>query len=217
MDQAKHPSSQNPLDHAMIAEGLRFLCSIDEDLARLHDRNGPPPLWGREPGFPTLVHIILEQQVSLESANSAFKKLKDASPIVTPQNFVTLSDDQLKRIGFSRQKAGYCRELANVILAGKFDLEALATLDDINAREALLKMKGIGTWTADIYLLMVLLRQDIWPSTDLALISAMQEVKRLPARPSKDKMSELAMPWRPWRAVAARLLWHQYLSSRNRS
>jgi DNA-3-methyladenine glycosylase II len=171
-------------------------------------------MWAREPGFPTLVHIILEQQVSLASARAAFTKLTQAAAPLTPQAFLRFDDDQLKAIGFSRQKAAYCHGLAEAILQGRLDLEALATLPDEDVRAALLAQKGIGPWTADIYLLMVLLRPDVWPAGDLALALAYQRLKGYPVRPGTQELAAIAEGWRPWRAVAARLLWHHYLNPR---
>lgn len=197
----------------MLAKGVAFLSASDPDLARIHQQRGLPPMWAREPGFATLVHIILEQQVSLASARAAFEKLKLAIPDVTPQAFLGLSAVELKRIGFSQQKAGYCRGLALLIEQRALDLEQLAGLEDEAVRAALVQVKGIGVWTANIYLLMVLLRPDIWPAGDLALIHALQKVKRLPARPGPEELEQITRPWRPWRSVAARLLWHEYLSA----
>ncbi|MGD9899923.1 MAG: DNA-3-methyladenine glycosylase [Calditrichaceae bacterium] len=170
-------------------------------------------MWNRDPGFSTLVHIILEQQVSLASAKAAFDKLRDTIKSVTPANFTTLNDVELKAVGFSRQKALYCRNLANSILNGQIDLDGLNILDEETARKELLKLKGIGLWTADIYLLMALRRSDIWPDGDLALQTALQKLKSFSKRPSRDEMIDMAQPWRPWRAVAARMIWHYYLSN----
>jgi len=202
------------LNQESLVQGLDFLNKIDPDLAGTHLRLGPPPLWAREPGFPTLVHIILEQQVSLASARAAFTKLQQAAGQITPATFLKFEPDELKRIGFSRQKAAYCRILATTILNRELDLDSLGRLDDASARSTLIRVKGIGPWTADIYLLMVLLRPDSWPSGDLALAVALQELKGLPSRPSPVELERIASPWRPWRAVAARLLWHSYLHKR---
>lgn len=217
-----NPASQPwPLSQETLAQGVAFLSRVDQDFARIAVQLGHPPLWARQPGFPTLVHIILEQQVSLASARAAFIKLQArtlaatlGTPGVTPATFLTLADDELKQIGFSRQKAGYCRELARSLLSNEIDLDALDGLDDPAARLALMKIKGIGPWTADIYLLMALLRPDIWPAGDLAIAAALQELKGLPSRPDPAELDRIALPWRPWRAVAARLLWHYYLSER---
>jgi DNA-3-methyladenine glycosylase II len=195
-----------------LARGLRVLAERDPDLARILADLGPPPLWAREPGFPTLIHIILEQQVSLASARAAYGRLLAAAAPLTPLRFLELDDPTLKEIGFSRQKSGYGRGLARAIVEGRLDLAALGGMDDGAARAALTQIKGIGPWTADIYLLMALRRPDIWPTGDLALAAAVQRVKGLRARPTEDELEEIGARWRPWRAVAARLLWHYYLS-----
>ena len=201
------------LDETSLAQSLATLAQRDADLARIIQRLGPPPLWPRQPGFPTLVHIILEQQVSLASARAAFDRLCASADPLTPQRFLELTSAELKQIGFSRQKTAYCRGLAGAILAGSLDLESLNKLEDAPARQSLQHIKGIGPWTADIYLLMALRRPDIWPAGDLALIAAVQRAKRLPVRPPDSvTMETIANGWRPWRAVAARVLWHDYLN-----
>lgn len=192
--------------------GLQTLSSRDLDLERILDRLGPPPMWSREPGFPTLVWIILEQQVSLASARAAFERLLSAASPLTPEKFLTFDDPTLKTIGFSRQKTRYCRELSRSILDGLLDLEQLGSADDSTVRERLIRIKGIGPWTAEIYLLMALCRPDAWPTGDLALASALQRVKGLPELPTPAVMEAVGENWRPWRAVAARLLWHFYLN-----
>jgi DNA-3-methyladenine glycosylase II len=132
----------------------------------------------------------------------------------TPEGFLKLSEVQMRALGFSRQKANYTRLLANAILRREFNLHKLHKLEDQLAREHLMTLKGIGNWTADIYLLSALRRPDIWPVGDLALATAVQEVKRLRKRPSPEKLESMSAPWRPWRAVAARLFWHAYLCKR---
>jgi DNA-3-methyladenine glycosylase II len=195
-----------------LACGLRHLADRDPDLAQILEVLGPPPMWAREPGFPTLVHIILEQQVSLASARAAYDRLLVAATPLTPGGFLKLDDARLKAIGFSRQKTAYGRHLARAIVEGQLDLEALEAMDDAAARSALIQIKGIGPWTADIYLLMALRRPDVWPSGDLALVAAVQRIKGLASRPTPEEMDAHGEHWRPWRAVAARLLWHYYLS-----
>jgi DNA-3-methyladenine glycosylase II len=200
------------LTNESLTAGCAWLAAHDPDLARIYRNLGAPPLWEREPGFATLVHIILEQQVSLASARAALVKLQAASGVITPESFLRFADAELKQIGFSRQKAGYCRGLAQSILSGETDLERIAGLADESARTALLHIKGVGPWTANIYLLMVLLRPDIWPAGDLALEVAWQRLTKLERHPTKEQLAEIAARWRPWRAAAARLLWHYYLS-----
>lgn len=211
------PTNHQALTEASLRRAARALAARDADLGRVLERLGPPPLWAREPGFPTLVHIILEQQVSLASARAAFGRLLALASPLTPQSFLALDAAALRAAGFSRQKAAYCRHLAALIDAGELKLGRLARLGDEEARGELLKVKGVGPWTADIYLLMALRRPDVWPSGDLALAVAAHGVKQLSARPTYAQLDALAHAWRPYRAVAARLLWHHYLDSRQSS
>ena len=200
------------LTEASLHDAVGELARRDPDLGAVVARYGPPPLWAREPGFPTLVLLILEQQVSLASARAAYNRLEAATGTVTPASLLALADEELRAVGFSRQKTGYARALAAAILDGAFDPDILPELDDDGVRRELTALKGIGPWTAEIYLLMVLRRPDVWPIGDLALATAAQQVKGLAARPTPAALAELAEPWRPWRAVAARVLWHHYLS-----
>jgi DNA-3-methyladenine glycosylase II len=204
------------LTEATLLHAVEHLTQIDPDLAEIVARFGPPPLWAREPGFPTLVLMILEQQVSLASARAAYDRLAAATGEITPASVLQLDDATLRTIGFSRQKTAYTRHLAAAIEEGHFDPQALATMDDEGVRRALIALKGIGPWTAEVYLLMALGRPDAWPHYDLGLIVAAQEIKALPQRPSPQELESLAEPWRPYRAVAARILWHHYLSTRTR-
>ena len=193
------------------------LATRDGDLQGVLEKYGRPPLWVREPGFPSLVYIILEQQVSLASARAAYQRLLAATNPLTPARFLRLTDAELKTVGFSRQKTLYTRLLADALLQGHFDLRLLHDLDDEAARKMLIALKGIGNWTADVYLLSALGRPDIWPTGDLALATAVQEVKRLRRCPSPEKLEKMGTPWRPYRAVAARLFWHAYLSKRGQN
>jgi DNA-3-methyladenine glycosylase II len=202
------------LTPATLAQAVEWLAGRDEALAHIFQRYGLPPMWPREPGFSTLIHIILEQQVSLASARAAFERLGAAVVPLTPQSFLTLDDLQLKAIGFSRQKTHYGRELARAVLSGKLDLASLAQWDDEAVRIELKQIKGIGDWTVDIYLLMALQRPDVFPKSDLALLIAAQRVKELDLRPTPTELETLAENWRPFRAIAARLLWHFYLSEK---
>jgi DNA-3-methyladenine glycosylase II len=205
------------LDQHRFESAVKTLVLQDDDLAGVITTYGPPPLWVREPGFPTLVYIILEQQVSLASAKAAFDRLNVAVRSLTPRGFLKLTDSELLRIGFSRQKTLYTRLLAESLSRRHFDLRYLHDLHDDAARKMLTAFKGIGNWTADIYLLSALRRPDIWPVGDLALATAVQEVKQLRKRPSPERLEKLGQPWRPYRAVAARLFWHAYLSKRGQN
>jgi DNA-3-methyladenine glycosylase II len=205
------------LSDEFFAEAVGELAQRDPDLAAVIKRYGTPPLWVREPGFPTLVYIILEQQVSLASARALYERLQQTVRPFTPGRFLKLTETKMRGLGFSRQKARYTRLLADSIQRRQLDLRLLHDLHDDHVREKLLALKGIGPWTADIYLLSALRRPDIWPVGDLALATAVQEVKRLRKRPSAEKLERMSAPWRPWRAVAARLFWHAYLSKRRQN
>jgi DNA-3-methyladenine glycosylase II len=202
------------LDEQFFAHAAGKLSERDADLAAVIGKYGLPPLWTREPGFPALVYIILEQQVSLASARALYGRLQDAVRPLTPGRFLRLTEAEMRRLGFSRQKAHYSRLLAEAIHRKQFALHKLHELEDEIVREQLTSLKGIGDWTADIYLLSALRRPDIWPTGDLALATAVKEVKRLRKRPSPEKLESVSAPWRPWRAVAARLFWHAYLCKR---
>ncbi|MEN6409656.1 MAG: DNA-3-methyladenine glycosylase 2 family protein [Anaerolineaceae bacterium] len=201
-----------PLSDATLLTDCRKVAQRDPDLAEALARFGFPPLWARPQGCPTLVHIILEQQVSLESAQAAFDRLRSAAGILTPQRFLEFDDAALKTIGFSRQKTGYVRQLAQALLDGELDLAELADMDDEAVRAALIRMKGIGLWTANTYLLMALLRPDVLPSGDRALVLAVQRVKRLPTCPTSIELEAMSQSWRPWRSAAVRIFWQFYLN-----
>ncbi len=194
-----------------LGRAVGLVARADPDLAAVVEEHGRPPLWARRPGFPTLVQIILEQQVSLASARAAFARLEAAAAPITPDSFLALDDRALLAIGFSRQKAHYCRSLAREVTTGALDLAALAEAGTGEARARLLALRGVGPWTADIYLLMALGHRDVWPAGDLALAKAMRSVKALDEIPGREEQARLAEAWRPWRSVAARLLWHHYL------
>jgi DNA-3-methyladenine glycosylase II len=205
------------LTETALAAAVDELVARDPDLAGIVARHGPPPLWDRAPGFPTLIHIVLEQQVSLASARAAFDRLTAAVDPLTASAFLALTDAQLLAVGFSRQKARYGRALAEAIESGALDLGALEAVDDDAVHAALQAVPGIGPWTSTIYLLMVLLRPDLWPVGDIALAASVGEVKGLGRRPDAAEMADLGEAWRPWRSVAARLFWHDYLARRGRA
>jgi DNA-3-methyladenine glycosylase II len=208
---------QRRLTQGELASAVDELARRDADLAGIVARHGPPPLWNREPGFATLLHVILEQQVSLASAQAAFDRLRAVADPLTPARFLELTDAELLAIGFSRQKARYGRALAEAIRTGALDLDSLDALEDHAVHQVLQSVPGIGPWTSTIYLLMVLLRPDLWPAGDIALAESVGEVKGLGRRPDPAEMATLGEAWRPWRSVAARLFWHDYLARRGRS
>ncbi|WP_136805882.1 DNA-3-methyladenine glycosylase family protein [Desulfosediminicola flagellatus] len=194
-------------------EVITKLTRIEPSFAEILALHGPPPLWKRKEGFPTLIRIILEQQVSLASAKAAFDRLVISSGTVTPTRFLEFTDDELKAIGFSRQKTAYGRHLSRSIIGGSVELENLDHLTDDEIRQTLTQVKGIGIWTANIYLLMAMQRADIWPKGDIALAAAYKQIKNLDKRPTNDEMVIISNQWKPYRSVAARLLWHSYLSA----
>ncbi len=202
------------LNKKSLEKAVEYLEVKDRQLKLVISKFGPPPLWKREEGFKTLIHIILEQQVSLASAKAAYEKLLKKRGSITPVNFLKLSDVELKLIGFSRQKTSYSRNLAEAIITERLNLTELSDLNDTQAKEQLMSIKGIGPWTADIYLLIALGRPDIWPNGDIALASAVQKLKGVASRPSFEELNRMSLKWKPWRAVAARILWHYYLSER---
>ena len=202
------------LNKKSLIEAVEYLEVRDQQLKLAVSKFGPPPLRQREEGFKTLIYIILEQQVSLASAKAVYEKLLKKIGSITPVNFLKLSDSELKLIGFSRQKASYSRILAEAIITEHLNLTRLSDLNDPQAKEQLMNIKGIGPWTADIYLLMALGRPDIWPNGDMALASAVQKLKGAASRPSFEELNRMSLKWKPWRAVAARILWHYYLSER---
>jgi DNA-3-methyladenine glycosylase II len=200
------------LSEATLAAAAHHLAKRDKDLALILTTYGPPPLWARPQGFPTLLRIILEQQVSLASADSMFQRLKKNIIPLTARRFLELGEPHLKSLGLTRQKTAYCLHLSESLVEKRISLARLARMDDINARASLMALKGIGPWSADIYLLMALRRPDIWPTNDLALSTAAARVKSLKRKPDSNELSKIAEKWRPYRSVAARMLWQYYLA-----
>ena len=194
--------------------GVDVLAERDSDLYRIRDRLGYPPIWAREPGFASLVHIILEQQVSIKAAATMFQRLASHLGSVTPELVQKAGESELRQVGLTRQKARYCVELANRVASGALELLKLDTLDDAQGRSHLLDIPGLGPWTVDVYYMMALRRANVWPQGDLALASALQDIKQLEARPTRDEQLVFAEQWKPWRAVAARMLWMHYLDAR---
>ncbi len=192
---------------------FRHLMQTDSDLARALAEVGPPPPRTRPVGFAGLVRIILAQQISAAAAATLWQRLSGAIDPFTPEKFARLSVDRLRALGLSRQKAAYAAGLASDIEARRVDLSFVHAADDEAAIAALTSVKGIGRWSAEIYLLFALRRPDVWPAGDLALAIAVQRLKRLRRRPDPDRLRHLAEPWRPYRSAAARLLWHYYAAA----
>ena len=196
-----------------LAEGVEFLCSKDAHLNSIVERLGAPPQWYRKPGFRTLLYLILEQQVSLASARAIWNKLiafQQSEP--NPVRFLKLTDEELRSIGFSRQKIRYGRLLSETIISGKIKLDQLQRLDDADVHAKLTSITGIGRWTADVYMMEAMRRADIWPVGDLALVASVTEVLGLQVRPNEAALEIIGAKFKPWRSVAARIFWNHYLS-----
>ena len=209
----------------MKKEELRFnkvnlssLCDLlskkDQHLKIIIEQYGYPPLWTRPATFPTLIQIILEQQVSLASAKAAFVKLKEKLVIITPKKLLLLTDGEMKACYFSRQKMVYARHLAEAIITKQLNLEKLSLMPDEKLREELKRIKGIGDWTVDVYLLFALQRTDIFPTGDLAMINAFKEIKQMKKQVTKEEIIALSESWKPHRSIATMLLWHYYIQKR---
>jgi DNA-3-methyladenine glycosylase II len=195
-----------------LEEGIAFLCAREPVFAAIAARAGVPRFPLREPGFGTLLHIILEQQVSIEAAAAMYARLRSLCRPLDPRRFLELDEATLKSCGFSRQKTLYARGLAEALRDRRIDLQSLAALGDDDALATLTSLKGIGPWTAEVYLLFALGRTDIWPAADLGLQLGLQHALALEARPSTLETRRMAEPWRPWRSVAACLVWKDYLT-----
>lgn len=194
------------------------LVADDPVLARAVDAHGPPPDWRRPPGFATLVLQVLEQQVSLGAAAAHFDRLRQtAGGVVMPRSVLALDNAQLRGAGVSRQKARYLRALATAIEESELDLDAVAAADDATARTMLMQVPGIGAWTADVHLLFVLCRPDLFPVGDRALQVGVAELLDLAPTPGPETLGEIAARWSPHRSAAARIVWHAYLSRRGRT
>jgi DNA-3-methyladenine glycosylase II len=190
------------------------LARKDKELKAIIKQHGHPPMWVRPATFQSLILFILEQQVSLASAYAAFKKLKQKTGFVTPSKILSLTDAELRACYFSRQKIVYARELAKAIQLKQLNLKKLSVAVDDEVRMELKKIKGIGDWTVDVYLMHALQRTDLFPLGDIALVNSLKEVKKLPKHTSKEKMLEIAEPWRPYRTIASMILWHGYIVKR---
>lgn len=202
---------KHPLSNSVLAEGIGRLAQVDPDVARALARVGYPEPRQREPGFATLLRIMVAQQLSTRSAAAIWSRVEQAcKPQVTAERFLDLDDAALKAIGFSRQKTAYGRNLAEAVAGGALDLEALATAREEDAVAAIATLRGFGRWSAEIYLLFALGRADAFPVDDLGLQVGMQRLKRLTTRPTRKDMVELAEPWRPVRGCGAIFLWHFY-------
>jgi DNA-3-methyladenine glycosylase II len=190
------------------------LCRIDKELNSVIKQHGHPPMWTRPATFQTLILFILEQQVSLASAYAAFKKLKEKIGYVTPSKILSLTDAELRSCYFSRQKIIYARELAKAVQSKQLRLHKFSNAHEDEIRVELKKIKGIGDWTVDVYLMHSLQRSDLFPLGDIALVNSLKETKQLHPAVTREDMLAIAEPWRPYRTIASMILWHSYIQKR---
>ena len=200
-----------PLTDETMISAARELERRHGEIAGIVATYGIPPLWQRAQGFETLVYIILEQQVSLASARAIYRRLKDRITSFTPEIYLAFSDETLREIGLSRQKIRYTKNLAQALATDQLVLEELPGLENEAVRHRLTAISGIGDWTATIYLMMALRHPDVWPQGDRALAVAVQKVNGLDTTPDQNLLTAIGEEYRPWRSVAARLYWFQYL------
>jgi DNA-3-methyladenine glycosylase II len=204
-------SFQKEIHNIVNESDITDLTASDDIIASIYRRHHAPPNWSRPPGFISLSKIILEQQVSLASAQAHFLKLNEYIGEFTPANILRLTDAEMLSSHISRQKATYLRGLSAAVLNGGIDLEKLSGLDESDIRRQLVNMKGIGNWTADIYLMFCLQAKDIFPIGDIAIVNTMKELT--PAK-TKEEILQLSERWRPFRSLASYFLWHHYLEER---
>lgn len=205
------------LDKTSLQSAAKRLAKKDDMLDAALRIGGPPKLWKRPATFATFVRIILEQQVSLASAWNTYRRLESLcdKKRVTPIAVDTLGVDRLKEIGFSRQKARYTTVLAENCLSRRFKIRPLVSAPDDEVRGAIVSQLGMGDWTADMFLLLALTRSDVFPIGDLAIVNGMAELSG-GERLTGDDLLQRAEPWRPYRSVAARLVWGAYLQIRGK-
>ena len=195
---------------------LNLLVVQDPDMARILEQAGPLPWRSRAPGFPGLLQAIVAQLISNAAASAIWNRLRAVPGALDPAGLLALPDDPLRAAGLSRPKVAHARALATAFLDGTLDTETLRQMDDATAIARIVSVRGLGPWTAEVYLLFAMQRLDVFPAGDVALAAAAADLKRLPERPKPAELRALAAMWQPYRSLAARLLWHhwRYLTGR---
>jgi DNA-3-methyladenine glycosylase II len=189
---------------------LELLIVQDPDLAGVLERAGPLPWRSRTPGFPGLLQAIVAQLISNAAASAIWNRLRAVPGALDPVTFLSLPDEPLRAAGLSRPKVAHARALATAFVDGTLDNDALARMTDDDAIRTIVSVRGLGPWTAEVYMLFALGRLDIFPAGDVALAAAAADLKRLPERPKPVALRQLSDMWRPYRSLAARLLWHHW-------
>lgn len=197
-----------------MQQAIQHLSKINTVFKHIVEKYGMPIIPKRPQGFETLVLLILEQQVSIDSAKATFLKLKAKEINFQPEFLLHISDEEYRNIGVSRQKTSYIKALSHSIINNEIDIESLATKSAQQVREELIKIKGIGNWTIDVYLMFSLQAPDIIPLGDIAVVNTIKELFNIH---DKQEMENYAAKWSPYRSVATFLLWHYYLNKRNRT
>ena len=192
------------------AEALMALAENDPLIAAIPERAGVLPWRRREAGFPGLLRSLCGQMISNQAATAIWGRLAALPGATTPEGLLELSDEALRQAGLSRPKLLHARALAEAFARGQLSAEGLAALPDEAAVAAISAIPGFGPWTAEVHLLFGLDRPDVFPSGDLALAASLAALRGLPGRPSPKELAALAGAWRPWRSMAARLLWHHW-------
>lgn len=197
-----------------LKRGVRELTATDADLARILAEVGPPDIQLRPTGFAMFVRAILAQQVSIKAAETIFQRIvAQVGAPVTAEKMIAFGIEGCRSVGMTGRKSEYAVGLAEAELAGRIDFQGLERMPDEAAIETLTALRGIGRWTAEVYLLLSLGRPDVWPAADLALIVAAGKLRGLEARPTIKEAAQMAEAWRPWRGAAALLLWRYYVKT----
>jgi len=196
------------IDKRTLKSAVEELSKTDKELAAFYERHGLPTLRSRKTGFGSLLKIICGQQVSTAAARAITGRLDAIANPMTPEVFLKLKEPDYRAIGLSRQKEVYGRGIAEAVVAGDLNFRKIAYMDDEEAIAEMTKLKGVGRWTAEVYLLFALRRPDLWPVDDLGVLKGYMGLKGLKDRPSRAEFVEIGEQYRPWRSVMARMLWY---------
>lgn len=203
------------MDQTTINTGINALCRCDEDVARAVDAIGLPAPRIRPVGFETLLNTIVSQQISTDAARAIMGRVVEQMGAITPDALLALETPQLRQAGLSARKVEYAQGLAQAVTDGSLDVDGLAQQDDPSAIDAITQLRGFGRWSAEIYLMFSLQRQDVFPADDLALQVALGRLKGLDQRPTAKQSRQLIEHWAPWRSVGSLFLWHYYRGAPN--
>ena len=202
------------MDEQHIKHALHALADIDKDIAQTFDKIGLPSPRIRPAGFETFLNTIVSQQISTRAADTIWGRISNLMPNIDAKTLLTIPDKSLREAGLSKRKMEYAQGLSLAIITGDFNPDDLIEMSDSDAIEAITKIRGFGRWSAEIYLMFSLQRQDIFPADDLILLTSLQKIKNLPERPTPKKARELIKHWSPWRSTGSLFLWHYHSQSK---